>query len=81
MTAIWRYPDPRALDDNAWKRRKAYGEIMNGLERQLRIFMALPFATLDRMSLREQVTEIGRRVRGPTHVGGSRHEPFTSWPF
>ena len=60
MTAIWRYPDPRALDANAWKRRKAYGEIMNGLERQLRIFMALPFATLDRMSLQEKVTQIGR---------------------
>ena len=34
MTALWRYPDPRTADD-AWKRRKAYGEIVSGLERQL----------------------------------------------
>jgi arsenate reductase (thioredoxin) len=60
MTALWRYPDPRVTNEDLWKRRRAYGGILSGLERQLRIFMQLPFASLDRMSLQDKFSEIGQ---------------------
>ena len=61
MTAFWRYPDPLATTGEPWDRRKPYNQILSGLERQLRVFMALPFASLDRLSLQKSVEEIGKK--------------------
>jgi arsenate reductase len=60
VTADWRYPDPERLGGGEWERRKALGAMLAGLERQLRTFMQLPFRSLDEISLRERLRELGQ---------------------
>jgi arsenate reductase (thioredoxin) len=60
ITADWRYPDPKDLPGEQWKRRKALERILAGLERQFRAFMVLPFKSLDEMSLRERLIALGQ---------------------
>jgi arsenate reductase (thioredoxin) len=59
VTADWRYPDPQDLRGEQWERRKQLGGILASLERQFRIFMVLPFKSLDAMSLRARLRELG----------------------
>lgn len=62
VTADWRYPDPEQLHGETWERRKALAAMLAGLERQLRAFMQLPFRSLDKISLRQQLRELGQGV-------------------
>jgi arsenate reductase len=62
VTADWRYPDPEKLGGEAWERRRKLGAMLAGLERQLGTFIQLPFQSLDRMSLRERLRELGQGV-------------------
>jgi protein-tyrosine-phosphatase len=84
ITAQWKTADPGTWDGaeeaRIWAFRRAYRE----LETRTRIFMNLKVESLDTMSLREQVTEIGRR-RAPRseaeeaglQSGGSRIQDST----
>ena len=60
--ADWRYPDPERLECEEWERRKELGAMLAGLERQLRAFIQLPFRSLDDISLRERLRELGQGV-------------------
>jgi arsenate reductase len=62
VTADWRYPDPKKLRGETWERRKELGAMLAGLERQLRTFIQLPFRSLDEISLRERLRELGQGV-------------------
>jgi arsenate reductase len=62
VTADWRYPDPATLRGETWERRKELAAMLAGLERQLRAFMQLPFRSLDEISLRERLRELGQGV-------------------
>jgi arsenate reductase (thioredoxin) len=62
VTADWRYPDPAKLRGEEWERRKELGAMLAGLERQLRAFIQLPFRSLDDISLRERLRELGQGV-------------------
>ena len=64
VTADWLYPDPEKLRGETWERRKALAGTLAGLERQLRAFMQLPFRSLDEISLRERLRELGQGVEG-----------------
>jgi arsenate reductase (thioredoxin) len=59
VTADWRYPDPQSLQGGQWERRKQLAGILANLERQFRVFMVLPFKSLDAMSLRAHLRELG----------------------
>jgi arsenate reductase len=59
VTADWRYSDPQDSQGEQWQRRKQLGGILASLERQFKIFMVLPFKSLDAMSLRERLRELG----------------------
>jgi protein-tyrosine-phosphatase len=59
ITAHWRSSDPAQIAD-ATERRLALIRVRSELERRLRVFVNLPFESLDRMSLQSQVHEIGR---------------------
>ncbi len=61
VTGHWGVPDPAAVQDD--ERRKAWvvEEALRILERRIDLFMCLPIGSLDRMSLRERIREIGRR--------------------
>jgi protein-tyrosine-phosphatase len=60
ITADWRYPDPESLHGERWERRKGLAEMLAGLERQIRVFMYLPFKSLDEISLRAQLDQLGQ---------------------
>jgi arsenate reductase (thioredoxin) len=62
VTADWRYPDPAKLGCEEWERRKELGAMLAGLERQLRAFIQLPFRSLDNISLRDRLRELGQGV-------------------
>jgi protein-tyrosine-phosphatase len=60
VTAHWPCEDPVLVSGEDWERRRAFGLVLAGLERRLRIFMSLPFPSLDRLSLKGRIEEIGR---------------------
>jgi len=61
MTAHWGIADPAAVEgteaDKAFAFRKAFKE----LETRIKLFTALPIASLDRMKLQETLRAIGRQ--------------------
>jgi len=61
MTAHWGIPDPAAIsDDGAGGQMLAFRDAFRMLERRIKLFLALPIASLDRMALQRQVDAIGR---------------------
>ncbi len=60
VTAHWPCEDPVLAAGEEWERRRAFGLVLAGLERRLRIVMNLPLASLDRLSLKGQIDEVGR---------------------
>ena len=61
VTGHWSVPDPAAVQGDARKKEQAIMEVFRILERRIDLFMCLPIGSLDRMSLRERVREIGER--------------------
>jgi arsenate reductase len=62
VTADWRYPDPERLGGETWARKTELRAMLKGLERQLLAFMQLPFRSLDQISLRERLHQLGQGV-------------------
>jgi protein-tyrosine-phosphatase len=67
VTGDWRYPDPVKLSDQQ-ERRLALASTLTGLERQILAFMQLPLRSLDEISLREQLKELGRGSGSNLHT-------------
>jgi arsenate reductase (glutaredoxin) len=59
ITAHWGMPDPAAVDGEI-EQWQAFRDTFRALENRIKIFVALPVASLDRMSLARQVEAIGR---------------------
>lgn len=60
MTAHWGIPDPAAVEGSDEQKRRAFVEAMNQMQRRIRMFTSLPFATLDSMKLQQAVRDIGK---------------------
>lgn len=60
VTAHWRSEDPEKFSPEDPERRLSLMRTRAELERRIRVFLNLPFASLDRMSLQRHVDEIGR---------------------
>jgi arsenate reductase len=60
ITAHWGLPDPAAVDGSDIHQWHAFRETFRALENRIKVFTALPFASLDRMSLARRVEAIGR---------------------
>ena len=60
VTAHWSCPDPVLMTGEEWERKQAFGRVMTELERRLHVFANLPFKSLDKMSLKMHVDEIGK---------------------
>ena len=61
MTAHWGVPDPAAAEGSEIERRAAFRGAFTALENRIRLFMSLPFASLDRLSLQQRLDAIGRK--------------------
>lgn len=59
VTAHWSCPDPILVLGPEGKRRQAFIRVLTELERRLSIFINLPFSSLDCMSLKSRLDDIG----------------------
>jgi arsenate reductase (thioredoxin) len=60
MTAHWGIPDPAAVQGTPEQIERAYRDAFLVLDRRISLFLALPFATLQRLALQHQIESIGR---------------------
>ena len=58
MTAHWGIGDPAAVEGNA--QEQAFRNAFHALQRRIGLFLALPLASIDELSLRTRLREIGR---------------------
>ncbi len=61
MTAHWGTPDPAAAGGTEEEKAQAFLDAAITLKRRLDLFLSLPIDSLDSMSLRKQVSDIGKR--------------------
>ena len=61
ITAHWGVPDPAAVEGSEEKKRAAFRDAATALRRRIELLVALPVEKLDRMSAKNQLTEIGRK--------------------
>ena len=60
MTAHWGVPDPAEAQGSAAEIALAFKDAYRMLHQRIGIFVALPIRSLDKLSLRTRLTEIGR---------------------
>lgn len=60
-TAHWGVPDPAAVESSVEDQRKAFQEAALVLKRRIELFLNLPLAKLDTLSLRQELSAIGKR--------------------
>jgi len=61
MTAHWGIPDPAAVRGSEEERAQAFREAFLSLDRRISLFLSLPLSTLDGMSLKHELDEIGKQ--------------------
>lgn len=62
MTAHWGVEDPAAFVGPAEKTSQFFRRVYSYLENRIKLFTALPIASLDRLSLQGRLEEIGRTL-------------------
>jgi protein-tyrosine-phosphatase len=61
ITAHWGIPDPVAVaNDGTGSQMLAFRDAFGMLERRIKLFLALPIASLDRLTLKRRIDAIGR---------------------
>jgi arsenate reductase len=60
MTAHWGVPDPASVEGPPAEKQKAFWSAFRTLEARTKLFACLPIGTLEGMTLRRRLTEIGR---------------------
>ena len=60
MSAHWGIPDPVAATGSEAEKRLAFADAYRMLKNRISIFASLPIASLDRLSLHNKLSEIGR---------------------
>ena len=60
MTAHWGVPDPAAAEGTEAERRLAFADAYRMLHNRISVFVSLPIAAVDRLSLQKRLDEIGR---------------------
>ena len=61
MTAHWGVPDPAAFRGSEEETARVFRDIALTLKRRIELMLALPLASLDRMSIQREVRDIGTR--------------------
>ena len=70
MTAHWGIEDPAAVEGDG--QRDAFLQAMRYLTRRIEMFLMLPLASLDEMSLRNRLKEIGRQEGASDKAGAAQ---------
>jgi protein-tyrosine-phosphatase len=66
MTAHWGIPDPAAVQGTPEQVAQAFREALLVMKRRIELFTSLPVRSLDRMSLKRRLDEIGADENAPT---------------
>jgi len=61
MSAHWGVPDPAVVEGTEAVKRAAFAETMRFMNNRISIFVNLPLRSLDRMTLKKRLDEIGAR--------------------
>ncbi len=61
VTAHWGIPDPAAVEGSEAKQERAFRTAYLALENRIKLFVALPLEKLDRMAIKHNLDDIGRR--------------------
>jgi arsenate reductase (thioredoxin) len=61
ITAHWGVPDPAAVESSQHDIEKAFQEAFMILDRRIGLFLCLPLASLDKLTLKKEVDRIGRQ--------------------
>jgi arsenate reductase len=56
----WHYPDPIKIVGQPLERRREFAPTLSAIERQMRVFMQRPLASVDAIALQTGLAEIGR---------------------
>jgi arsenate reductase len=62
MTAHWGVEDPVTVDGTETEKLAAFRLAFKILDARIKIFSSLPIASLDRIKLQRQLTEIGKAM-------------------
>ena len=65
MTAHWGVPDPVAATGTEAERRYAFADALRMLTNRINIFVSLPLASLDQLSLQRRLDAIGKTQNVP----------------
>ena len=60
ISAHWGVEDPVSVQGTSEEKEKAFSNVFMILNRRISIFISLPFASLDRISLHREVKDIGQ---------------------
>lgn len=60
ITAHWGIPDPAAVAGSSEEIQQAFAQAYARLEWRIRLFLALPLATLDQMTIQAELERIGQ---------------------
>ena len=60
MTAHWGIPDPAAVEGSETTRMLAFRRAYAQLEESIKVFVNLPFESLDRLGVQSEIDKIGR---------------------
>jgi arsenate reductase len=62
ISAHWGVPDPAAVEGTETEVHLAFAETARQLGNRIRLFLSLPFESIDKMSLQTKMREIGQRA-------------------
>ncbi len=61
MTAHWGVPDPAAAQGSEAEVKRVFREAFVILDRRIGLFLSLPLASLDRLAIKKEIDDIGRK--------------------
>jgi protein-tyrosine-phosphatase len=60
MSAHWGFPDPVAAQGSEAEKRAAFADVYGQIHNRISIFVSLPIAALDKLTLQRRLDEMGR---------------------
>ncbi len=66
MTAHWGVPDPAAVKGTPEQIERAFRDAYLLLERRISLFLSLPFSSLDKLTMQNEINRIGLQSRAVT---------------
>lgn len=61
MSAHWGFPDPAAFQGTEAEKRAEFADVYGQIHNRISIFVSLPIAALDKLTLQRRLDEMGRK--------------------